>query len=576
MEQNMGKLSAKLRIGEKIGFGFGLVGLLFIGVIWQYHNTLQQSLADYQQLQDISGAKKSHALAIENSMLEARNSGKDFLIHRDEASVREVSFHLEHVLRDTADLRKIDEPAAQTADRIAELMNIYHQRFQMVVDAWRKKGLDHNSGLQGAFRDTVHELEAIAGHFKVDRIYLQLLQIRRGEKDLGLRREQQYRSNVLRLVEEFKEKIGASELESGIKARLLEEIETYRETFEVYADAVLMNEEIHGGKGPFRQAAHRIESILNAHYVSDLERNILQLRRREKDYLLRDDKIYVNMALQELQLIHAQVEASTISAEDKARFIVLMQNYRKDFLALVEQNDLIDRLNDEMRKAVSEIILLAKENVDFANQMMNKVATSINAASNAKAHLMLWIVAVAVLLGVFFAVSITLRIARPLRQMAGLLDRLAFESPAERMPFVSGGRDEVNAMAESVNTMADNRARFVAWWETSMQEADACQKLEKTLTQALETDAEPARELPDAEKELWKAIAAKRELLSKQNQDISRLNGRIIEKAERLGNGPTGEIETEIAINTIRHSARSIQNIVNMASFQEDSKKVVE
>lgn len=109
-----------------------------------------------------------------------------------------------------------------------------------------------------------------------------------------------------------------------------------------------------------------------------------------------------------------------------------------------------------------------------------------------------------------------------------------------------------------------------------MQEADACQKLEKTLTQALETDAEPARELPDAEKELWKAIAAKRELLSKQNQDISRLNGRIIEKVERLGNGPTGEIETEIAINTIRHSARSIQNIVNMASFQEDSKKVVE
>lgn len=54
----MGKLASKLRIGEKIGFGFGLVGLLFLGVIWQYHSTLQQSLVDYQHLQDHFGAKK--------------------------------------------------------------------------------------------------------------------------------------------------------------------------------------------------------------------------------------------------------------------------------------------------------------------------------------------------------------------------------------------------------------------------------------------------------------------------------------------------------------------------------------
>ena len=36
----MGTLARKLRIGEKIGFGFGIVGLLFLGVVWQYHDTL--------------------------------------------------------------------------------------------------------------------------------------------------------------------------------------------------------------------------------------------------------------------------------------------------------------------------------------------------------------------------------------------------------------------------------------------------------------------------------------------------------------------------------------------------------
>ena len=41
----MGKWSRSLRIGEKIGFGFGIVGLLFLGVIWGYHSTLQQALS---------------------------------------------------------------------------------------------------------------------------------------------------------------------------------------------------------------------------------------------------------------------------------------------------------------------------------------------------------------------------------------------------------------------------------------------------------------------------------------------------------------------------------------------------
>ncbi|MCU7865187.1 MAG: hypothetical protein KZQ92_14545, partial [Candidatus Thiodiazotropha sp. (ex Lucinoma borealis)] len=477
----MGKLASKLRIGEKIGFGFGLVGLLFLGVIWQYHSTLQQSLVDYQHLQDHFGAKKSHAQEIESSMLEARRVERDFIIHRDESLVVEVDRHVKDVIQRAEELGGIDQSAAQTATRITELTNIYHQQFLMIVDAWRMKGFDHNSGLQGAFRDTVHELESMAGHFKVGSLYLQLLQIRRSEKDLGLRYETQYRDKVLQLVDIFKMKLAGSELAQEVRAELLQEIETYRETFEVYAHGVLVNQDVSGGKGPFRQAAHRLEALLNKHYIPDLEHNILQLRRREKDYLLRDDKGYVKMALQELERIRAQVDGSMISVQDKTMITHLMENYQKDFKALVEQNDRIDKITDEMKKAVSEIALLVEDNVVSANQMMNQMASNINASSHARESLMLWIAAGAVLLGIFFAVTITLRIVHPLRRMAGLLDQLAYEEPVERMPFVHGSRDEVNAMAESVNTMADHKVRFIAWWKMSMEEADACERLEEAM-----------------------------------------------------------------------------------------------
>ncbi|MEW8505758.1 MAG: hypothetical protein AB2598_03575 [Candidatus Thiodiazotropha sp.] len=561
-------LASKLRIGEKIGFGFGLVGLLFLGVIWQYHTILQQSLADYQNLQDVYGAKKSYALEIENSMLEARRAEKLFLIHRNEQLVAEVDRYVGDVLRHAEELGEIDESAGETAQRITELSHSYHQHFQMIADAWRIKGLDHNSGLQGAFRNTVHELESMAGRFKVGSLYLQLLQIRRGEKDLGLRREAQYRDRVRQLIDEYETKVTASELEQAVQQRFLQEINTYRETFAVYASGVLANQSVAGGKGPFRQAAHRLEALINSHYIPDLEQNILQLRRREKDYLLRGDMGYVDMALGELERINAQVDGSMISVQDKAMFTGLLENYKNDFLALVEQNKRIDQTTEEMKKAVTEIARLVEDNVDSANQAMNQMASDINLNSREYENLMLWVVASAALLGIFFAITITMRIVHPLRKMAGILDQLAYEEPAERMPFVPGGRDEVNSMAESVNTMADHKARFISWWKMSMEEADACERLEKTLSAG---EVSMNDELREIEKELLSAISARGELLAEQYQEISRLNSGIAERAERLlQEHLKGESVT--SVNTIHHLAQSIRSILDMTMAQNQTK----
>ena len=563
----MGKIARSLRIGEKIGFGFGLVGAIFLAVIWQYHDTLQRSLEDYRTLQNVYVAKKVDTLKIESSMREARRAEKEFLLHRKEDSAREVDNQLQQALLTNADLSAIDPESTPVAKRIRTQIEIYRQMFQATVDAWRKKGLDHNSGLQGAFRDAVHELEAMAGHFNVDNLYLQLLQIRRGEKDLGLRREQQYVERVLGLLDGFAVKTAASGLEEKVKTQLLEEIKTYRVSFEEYSNIALSNADIGGGKGPFRQTAHRIEAILNSHHIPDLESKILQLRRREKDYLLRDDKIYVDMALTELNRIHTLVNPSAIAPEQKELFLGLLKNYRRDFLALVEQNELIERMTAEMNQADSEISKLTGSTVKTADQAMQRMAAEIEASTAEKEQLMLWWVAVATALGVLFAVSITLRIVRPLRSMAGILDQLAYEVPSERLPFYPEGRDEVNMMAGSVNTMADNKARFINWWKSSMREAAACDNL---VTALKNRAGDPARK--EAEKEFRQALSARRELLFGQYQKLHDLNKTVIEKAEILRQQVHAG-ETQININTISDSARSLNNILEMIVFQEQEKR---
>ena len=556
----MGKWARKLRIGEKIGFGFGIVGLLFVGVIWGYHNTLQQALTDYRQLHDIHGARKSEAMLIESSMLRAQHAEKSFVLSRDEAYASEVDVNLQQALASVARMRAIGEDSDW--ERMGELIGVYGRRFQDVVDAWRLKGLDHNSGLQGAFRDSVHELEDMAEKFKVDRLYLALLQIRRGEKDLGLRREALYRDRVLQLVQDFSAGVAASGLDQDLKARLVHEISIYRETFGQYARTVLGDPQPHAGKGPFRQAAHRIEDLLRAHYLSGLGEDILQLRRREKDYLLRDDKQYVEMAIKELDRMSAQVNRSEIAQGDEKHFLFLLENYRRDFLALVSQNDRIERLSGEMLAAVAEIAGLVEGKVAHAEQAMTATRLNIDSVTTRNERAMLWVVVIATLLGVFLAFAITVSIVGPLLRMAGLLDRLAAEQPAERMAFFPGGRDEVNLMAGSVNAMADHKAGFIDWWKATMREADACEKLQRLMR-----DSADSALLAEAGTELRESRWEKEELLQEQHHTIHQLVGRIIDKAEILLEDARPGSQ-EVGLNTIRYSARSIRTKLEMVSAQ--------
>jgi hypothetical protein len=78
-----------------------------------------------------------------------------------------------------------------------------------------------------------------------------------------------------------------------INQALLAELDIYAATFEDYARTLAAGNEVPGGKGPFRDAGHRLEAIIAANYVPGLETTILQMRRREKDYLMRRDVGYV-------------------------------------------------------------------------------------------------------------------------------------------------------------------------------------------------------------------------------------------------------------------------------------------
>jgi HAMP domain-containing protein len=549
------KLATRLRIGEKIGLGFGAVGLIFLSVIWYYHLTLNKVVEDYQRLNAVYGERQSEAFAIESHLGAMLSASDRFLLTRNTDYATQARAQAAALAAQADELAGIDAASRLTAERLQGLTEDFKTRFDAIVEAWQVRGLDENAGLQGAFRDAAHELEERAGHYNVDRPYLLLLQIRRREKDLGLRRDPQYQETVHQLLDQMTASIAESDLPLAVKQDIGRELSIYRAELDTYAGIVLSGEQIAGGKGPFRDAAHRIESLLGAHYISDLETHILQLRRREKDYLLRGDERYIRMVDSISAGISDQIAASGIADAEKAELVTLLDGYQRDFHDLVEQDRRIATLTAQMYQAAARVTPLVEANLAEATQLMQAMSLEIAETSGARARASLLAAAAAAALGTLFAVFIIIGIVRPVRGMAGLLDRLTRENPTDRVPTDPRGRDEINAMAIAVNTLADHKATFSKWWRSSMQEAIALRDRHQ---------AKDADELAEADHELQAAVISKLTQMNAIKAQLLAQAERINSVAERLIQGNGHGNDRREAGTDLRDAAAEIRTLVDV------------
>ena len=548
----MDKLFGRLRIGEKIGLGFALMAILFLAAIWQYHQGQAALIQDYGQLQSRFAARVNQAFAIQAHLHQARLAESRFLLERLEADAVEVADQANLLLELTQRL-SADPELAATAQAMGELATTYRQGFLDIAEAWRVKGLDEDSGLQGAFRRSAHELQQRSRNFRAGELYVTLLQIRRGEKDLLLRGEAQYVQRVEGLIARFRDQIREAEFYPEVRQALINELEVYDARFREYAQDVLAGNAVPGGKGPFRDAGHRLEAILTAHYVPGLETAILELRRREKDYLLRGDAAYVRQVGDIANQIRGQIQGAAIASQDQIQLGELLDNYERDFLALVAKNDRIAELTMSINQAGAAIEPLARQNLEQADRDLAEASVRLATVTQAQGRINLLVVLGAMTLGILFTLLLTRRIVRPVREMAGLLDRLTHESPRERIATLADSRDEINAMAESLNTLADHRANFMHWWMAAMDEAKALRKLHETATG--ETRDEALEELRRA------ALA--------QVQQLNSLRGQLLNQAERIAASgqrlAQGESPATVA-RDLEQSANGIRTLLQVTA----------
>jgi methyl-accepting chemotaxis protein len=406
----------------------------------------------------------------------------------------------------------------------------------------------------------------MAGNLNADNIYLTLLQIRRGEKDLGLRREPLYQKRVNALIERFIREVEASQLLIEVQERLLSEIDIYRNQFNLYAEKALSGQPIEGGKGLFRDSAHRLEDLLNEYYVPDLERDILQLRRREKDYLLRGNEQYVQMVLTQISAIEERIQNSSVSAEERKRFTTLLHRYRKDFLALIEQNQLIAELTTQMEETASQVTSLVNSNVAAANQAMADLIGQINLRVHERTVWMMWVIALAIGFGILFTIKITSLIVRPMREMTAVLEKLTHTELITPIRHFEGGRDEVNHMAGFINTLVDQRNRFIRWWRNSMNQEEACSQLRSILQRPIDDDAETITEIDKLHQSLAATMDERKRLIAGETQEVGKQTEKILACSAKLLHPSIGRGDVDEQAKMIYYAAEMIKRHLEILS----------
>jgi len=215
-----------------------------------------------------------------------------------------------------------------------------------------------------------------------------------------------------------------------------------------------------GLEGQFRVAAHAIERSLTVAYVDvpSLEVALLQMRRREKDYLLRGDSKYVDLFHENGKILLATMQQHLANSPEKLQHLsALLHVYETTFDQLVQQDQVLLEQTQALEKQYASLNdsllplqVLGKDLAALASQELSEFGLYTRN-----------IVMVMVVLFVLFMLWFEIRVIRY------MLNRIASTDQAMRQfkhgdldyRVVVTGKDEFSSLAQSFNQMADELQR---------------------------------------------------------------------------------------------------------------------
>ena len=243
------------------------------------------NLSHYQKDAYLEEAKlndmRFEAATLDSILLQARRYEKDFLLRHDEKYVTKHAEAMNSaytVLDGISHHFKVagnahgEEDTAQAQSLLAD----YDATFKEMVSLSLEIGLDATSGLRGELRSQVHEVETMMKEIGRPELLVQVLTMRRHEKDFFLRSDLKYAGRLKQAITEFQAIPDAQFENPAIAQKAKELITSYGAVFGKLADLKANELQARSALSALYTKFHPIYLELMNDYAAEIEEVFVQ------------------------------------------------------------------------------------------------------------------------------------------------------------------------------------------------------------------------------------------------------------------------------------------------------------
>ncbi len=443
--------------GKMITLTGALLSLL-LAVMAVYHYAVVSSVDSFKGLMSTEVTIASQAQTIKSLMMESLKFENQFLHQPDDGLVQKVNNNMEALLKDALAIETLAKKSglsfeAQRANEISLFSKHYVKTFKSVADAVKAKGYDQASGLQGQFRKIALTLAGEMEQFRVEDLYIAFLKIRRYEKDYINTKSEKDKRYLLESISTYEGLLEKSVSEENALYAQKKGLASYQKLLDTYVKDV---EEKMGSRGTIiyrklRMRARKIEKSVKQVYVPQASELLLNIRKNEKDYLLKKDKKTADATRASISVLTNAFKQSGTLEEHIHAIDQQLIAYKTAFDQLVEKDDEITVLITTMHDAMGKIAVQVEDIVNSAEKTAIVMTESTVSQAKTLRYFGLGVGYAAIIIGILLALVITRSITKPVKETVEMLEDIAEGEGDLTRTLKVMSKDEIGDMARWFN-----------------------------------------------------------------------------------------------------------------------------
>ncbi len=312
--------------------------------------------------------------------------------------------------------------------------------------------------------------------------------------------------------------------------------------------------------GELREAVHSIETLLNEQNNYQLLTTMLQLRRAEKDFMLRLDTKYLDRFNKLAVELKQQVSAADLPNQTRSQLASLMSNYQGKFTALVEAQVALGV--DLNSGALGKMRISVKKSDEVVSYITAATKEQVSETAN-QAQLLAIVIFVIASVIVMALVYLTSRsIIQPIERVYQAIDEIRRNNDLSLF-IEHKGKDEVTRMTIDFNSLIGDFKKLIYEVNTALKTLNIATEDLSNTTAA--TSSGMQEQLHEAD-----MVATAATEMQATIQDISHNTEAAAKKAESTNESALqGQVEVESTIKHINALSDSLVNASGVVSQLE-------